>query len=159
MSIFSGLFKKKIKGSLKSFRYSPGYSDMLGASHSSLLEKNAEGAWIFVTSDREEHSGPETVITYSVSPEAASGFENFIKETNFVSLSTRRKSSDFITDYSPWSFSIEFDCYASGGSSCEYFSIGEIREYTAMDRDLIKQVLAKFNALKSEKLSEVKEED
>lgn len=159
MGLFGSLFDKGVKGDLKRFYYSPGYCDMLGASHYSTLEKNADGNWIFVTGDREEHSEPMTVITYSVSAEKASEFEKFIKETNFTALSKRPKNRGFMTDYSPWGYYLDFDCSASGGSRSESFDITEYHEYTSKDLDLMKEVLARFNALKGDLISEVKEDD
>lgn len=159
MGLFGGLFSSGIKGDLKRFHYSPSYCDMLGASHSITLEKNSDGKWVFFTRDREEHSEPMTVITYAVSDEAASEFEKFIKESDFPSLSKRPRNRGFVTDYSPWGYYLDFDCSASGGSRLESFDITEYHEYTNKDYDLMKQVLAKFNALKGEKLSEVREKD
>ena len=157
MGLFNGLFNKSIKGDLKRFHYSPGYCDMLGACHYSTLEKNENGKWIFVTGDREQHSDPVTVKTYAVSDEAAAEFGAFIIQQNFLDLTNRPKNRGFITDYSPWSYNIDLDCSADGGSSCEYFSIGQYHEYSNKDDELMEQVLAKFNALKGELISEVKE--
>ena len=159
MGLFGGLFCKGIKGDLKRFHYSPGYCDMLGASHSITLEKNSDGKWVYITCDREEHSEPMTVITYSVSSEAASEFEKFIKGSDFPSLSKRPKNRGFVTDYSPWGYYLDFDCSTYGGSRLESFDITEYHEYTNKDYDLMKQVLARFNALKGDKLSEVRGKD
>ena len=159
MGLFGGLFSKGIKGDLKRFHYSPGYCDMLGASHSGTLEKTAGGSWTFVTRDREEHSEPMTVITYAVTDEKASEFEKFVKESNFTNLSKRPSNRGFVTDYSPWGYYLDFDCSAYGGSGSESFDITELHEYTTADYDLMKEVLARFNALKGDKLSEVLEND
>ena len=156
-----GLFgsKKGNAGHLSSFRYSPGYCDMRGESHQCELKKNDDGAWVFISRDRDCHSNPFSVMTYSVSPESASEFEEYIKKINFISLSKRLKSSDFVTDYSPWHFTVVFDCSEIGGSSYDDYGISQYRIYSPMDQKLLKEVKEKFYALKGELISETTEDD
>lgn len=156
-----GLFgsKKGNAGHLSSFRYSPGYCDMRGESHQCELKKNDGGAWVFISRDRDCHSDPFSVMTYSVSPESASEFEEYIKKINFISLSKRLKSSDFVTDYSPWHFTVVFDCSEIGGSSYDDYGISQYRIYSPMDQKLLKEVKEKFYALKGELISETTEDD
>ena len=156
-----GLFgsKKGNAGHLSSFRYSPGYCDMRGESHQCELKKNDDGAWVFISRDRDCHSNPFSVMTYSVSPESASVFEEYIKKINFISLSKRLKSSDFVTDYSPWHFTVVFDCSEIGGSSYDDYGISQYRIYSPMDQKLLKEVKEKFYALKGEVISETTEDD
>ena len=156
-----GLFgsKKGNTGHLSSFRYSPGYCDMRGESHQCELKKNDDGAWVFISRDRDCHSDPFSVMTYSVSPESASEFEEYIKKINFISLSKRLKSSDFVTDYSPWHFTVVFDCSEIGGSSYDDYGISQYRIYSPMDQKLMKEVKEKFYALKGELISETTEDD
>ena len=156
-----GLFgsKKGNAGHLSSFRYSPGYCDMRGESHQCELKKNDDGAWVFISRDRDCHSDPLSVMTYSVSPESASVFEEYIKKINFISLSKRLKSSDFVTDYSPWHFTVVFDCSEIGGSSYDDYGISQYRIYSPMDQKLMKEVKEKFYALKGELISETTEDD
>lgn len=156
-----GLFgsKKGNAGHLSSFRYSPGYCDMRGESHQCELKKNDDGAWVFISRDRDCHSDPFSVMTYSVSPESASVFEEYIKKINFISLSKRLKSSDFVTDYSPWHFTVVFDCSEIGGSSYDDYGISQYRIYSPMDQKLMKEVKEKFYALKGELISETTEDD
>ena len=156
-----GLFgsKKGNAGHLSSFRYSPGYCDMRGESHQCELKKNDDGAWLFISRDRDCHSDPFSVMTYSVSPESASVFEEYIKKINFISLSKRLKSSDFVTDYSPWHFTVVFDCSEIGGSSYDDYGISQYRLYSPMDQKLMKEVKEKFYALKGELISETTEDD
>lgn len=156
-----GLFgsKKGNAGHLSSFRYSPGYCDMRGESHQCELKKNDDGAWVFISRDRDCHSDPFSVMTYSVSPESASVFEEYIKKINFISLSKRLKSSDFVTDYSPWHFTVVFDCSEIGGSSYDDYGISQYRIYSPMDQKLLKEVKEKFYALKGELISETTEDD
>ena len=155
-----GLFgsKKGNAGHLSSFRYSPGYCDMRGESHQCELKKNDDGAWVFISRDRDCHSDPFSVMTYSVSPEIASEFEEYIKKINFISLSKRLKSSDFVTDYSPWHFTVVFDCSEIGGSSYDDYGISQYRIYSPMDQKLLKEVKEKFYALKGELISETTED-
>lgn len=156
-----GLFgsKKGNAGHLSSFRYSPGYCDMRGESHQCELKKNDDGAWVFISRDRDCHSDPFSVMTYSVSPESASVFEEYIKKINFISLSKRLKSSDFVTDYSPWHFTVVFDCSEIGGSSYDDYGISQYRIYSPMDQKLLREVKEKFYALKGELISETTEDD
>ncbi len=156
-----GLFgsKKGNAGHLSSFRYSPGYCDMRGESHQCELKKNDDGAWVFISRDRDCHSDPFSVMTYSVSPESASVFEEYIKKINFISLSKRLKSSDFVTDYSPWHFTVVFDCSEIGGSSYDDYGISQYRIYSPMDQKLLKEVKEKFYALKGELISATTEDD
>ena len=156
-----GLFgsKKGNAGSLRSFSYSPGYCDMTGESHCTELKKNDDGEWVFISRDRDCHSDPFTVMTYSVSTESASEFEEYIKKINFISLSKRLKSSDFVTDYSPWHFAVVFDCSEIGGSSYDDYGISQYRIYSPIDQKLLKEVKEKFYALKGELISETTEDD
>lgn len=156
-----GLFgsKKGNAGHLSSFRYSPGYCDMRGESHQCELKKNDDGVWVFISRDRDCHSDPFTVMTYYVSPESASVFEEYIKKINFISLSKRLKSSDFVTDYSPWHFTVVFDCSEIGGSSYDDYGISQYRIYSPMDQKLMKEVKEKFYALKGELISETTEDE
>ena len=155
-----GLFgsKKGNAGHLSSFRYSPGYCDMRGESHQCELKKNDDGAWVFISRDRDCHSDPFTVLTYSVSLERASEFEEYIKKINFISLSKRLKSKDFVTDYSPWNYCVVFDCSSIGGDSYDDYSISQFRIYTPADQKLIKEVNERFLALKGDLISETTEE-
>ena len=157
MGLFSS--KKGNAGSLSSFSYSPGYCDMTGESHRVELKKNDGGEWVFICRDRDCHSDPFTVKTYIVSPESASEFEEHIKKVNFISLSKRLKSNEFVTDYSPWHFSVVFDCSTIGGDSYDDYGISQYRIYSPMDQKLMKEVKEKFYALKGELISETTEED
>ena len=155
-----GLFgsKKGNAGTLSSFRYSPGYSDMSGGCHNSELKRNDDGNFVFVTRDREWHNEPLTVKTYTVSSERAVEFEEYIKKVNFISLSKRLKSNDFVTDYSPWNYCVVFDCSSIGGDSYDDYSISQFRIYTPADQKLIKEVNERFLALKGDLISETTED-
>lgn len=156
-----GLFgsKKGNAGHLSSFSYSPGYCDMTGESHICELKKNDAGEWVFICRDRDVHSDPFTILTYSVSSGSASEFEEYIKKINFISLSKRLKSNEFVTDYSPWHFTVVFDCSETGGSSYDDYGISQYRVYSPMDQKLMKEVKERFYALKGELISEITEDD
>ena len=159
MGLFDNLGKKGNAGELKSFRYSPGYCDMLGAGHSDSLQKDDDGRWVFVSRNREVHSDPFIVTTYSVDDEAVARFETFIKERKLISLSKRLDSKEFATDYSPWSFEIVFDCSNVGGSSYENYRISQYRVYSKMDIKLLDETKDMFYALKGDIISEITEND
>lgn len=159
MGLFDNFGKKGNAGDLKSFRYSPGYCDMLGAGHSDLLQKIDDGHWVFVSRNREVHSDPFMVTTYAVDDEAVSRFETFIKERKLISLTKRLDSKDFATDYSPWSYEIVFDCSKAGGSSYENYRISQYKVYSKTDMELLGEVRDMFYALKGDIISEIAEKD
>jgi hypothetical protein len=144
-------------GSLVSFSYSPGYSDMDGEYHYSSLKKNENGEWIIESSNRNNLEEPTVVTTYAVSSDKVAAFEAFIKEKNIVSLKDRKDSDDFITDYSPWGYSIEFDNSSVGGSKREYYSISQYKQYSKSDEVLMDELDNRFDDLFGEVLSEVVE--
>ena len=140
---------KNIK--LRKFAYSPGYCDMRGASHSACLMKNEDGKWIITASDREHFGEPRVITTYAVTDEAAAEFEAFILDNNVPSLARRLKSKTFATDYSPWSYSIYLDT-GSGGS--KDYDITQYRIYSPRDKKLLDELTRRFEALKTDKISE-----
>ena len=159
MGLFDNLGKKGNSGVLKSFSYSPGYCDMLGAGHSDSLKKNDEGRWVIISRNREDHSDPFMVTTYAVNNESAARFERFIKERNLISLSKRLDSKEFVTDYSPWSYEIVFDCSMIGGSSFDDYRIPQYRIYSKKDTELLKEVKDMFFSLRGDIISEMEEKD
>ena len=145
---------KSSKGKLKSFRYSPGYSDMRGASHSDILEMNEDGKWVIVSRNRDYYNEPVRVTTYAVSSEAEAQFEEFIGKKNLISLSKRLKSKLFIHDHSPWCYEIEYDFSGTGGNSSEDYRIHQYKVYTKADLDLLSEVREMFCSLKGDIISE-----
>ncbi len=147
-------------GDLISFIYHPGYSDMEGGRHSESLMKN-DGKWIIECIDRETFSDPVKITAYAVSDEKLTEFESFIKDENILALTERKESDTFVTDYSPWSYSITFDNTALGGGSYESYSIREFMEYSDSDKELLKELGERFKALRGKMISEstVNEED
>ncbi len=152
--------KRKPKlGKLIGFQFSPGYSDMEGGYHNESLEKNEDGEWVIVSRDRETHSEPETVTVYAVSEEALKDFEAFIIDNNIVKLERRKDSDLFMTDYSPWRYSITFDDSSVGGDGYKIYNIEEYTNYSNRDYDLIKKMSEKFKDLHGEVISQTTEGD
>ncbi len=146
--------KKGNAGALRTFSYSPGYSDMRGAYHQDKIEKNDNGEWEFVSSNRDMHSSPMMLTTYRVSADAVAEFESFIKEKNLIDLSNRPDSDMFVYDYSPRSYGIVFDCSAVGGSRYESYGFSQYKVFSDDDDALLRQVIEMFYALRGEKISE-----
>ena len=143
---------KEIK--INSVSFSPGYGDMLGGYHKSTLRKDKDGGWIYVCSDRETHDRPAITTVYAVSDEAVAQFEEFIKSNKVLSLEGRPESNMFMTDYSPWSWSIDYDTTALGKPRREYCSFGEYKKYSGQDYKLLSELEKRFTALRGEKISE-----
>lgn len=138
--------------------YSPGYGDMLGEYHGSTLRKDKDGSWVYVCSDRETHDRPMVTTTYAVLDEAVAQFEKFISEKKILSLKDRSESNLFATDYSPWSWSIDYEITSFGKIKREYCSIGEYKRYSGRDYENLSELRERFTALRGEKISETTEE-
>ena len=146
-------------GELMWFRYSPGYGDMDGSSHSESLEKGEDGKWVIVKRDRNGISEPMEVTTYAVSDEALEKFLKFVREKNVLELCDREDSDLFITDYSAWYYSFTFDESSIGGDMIESYDISEYKEYTDADHKLLKELDQQFEALHGEVISQSTECD
>lgn len=146
--------RKVETGEFIGMKYSPGFSDMRGGSHSATLKKNESGVWIIESRDRESHRDPFLVVTYGVDEEKLAEFVTFLKDENVAGLSKRKHSDELIYDYNPWSISIGFDDRVIGGSKSEWYKFEQYMNYSAADRELIKEVNMRFGALYGEKLSE-----
>ena len=153
--------KEKDMKAIKLYRisHSPGYCDMLGGYHESALRKDKDGNWTFVCSDREEHSEPTVTVVYAVSPEAAARFEKFIAQSRVLSLEDRPKSDIFATDYSPWSWCIDYETTSFGKTKRQYCRFGEYQRYSDRDRELLNELEKQFLSLRGEKISETTEDD
>ena len=147
---------KEIK--IRRIRYSPGCGHMLGEYNNASLEKDSDGKWTYVCRDREYHSAPTVVSAYAVQEEAVSQFAEFIQENRVISLEERLKSDMFATDYSPWSWYIDYETASFGKTKREYCNIGEYKMYSRRDYDLLNKLRENFYALRGEKLSEKTEE-
>lgn len=147
---------KEIK--IRRIVYSPGYCDMLGACHGRTLEKTDAG-WVLVCRDREEHSLPTVVTTCEVSAESVLRFEEFLAKKKVLGLEKRPKSDDFITDYSPWSYGVDYYTKSFGKTVRRHCGISEYKKYSKRDIALLKELNERFAALQGRKLSEVTEED
>ena len=143
---------------LVQFEYSPGYSDMNGETHITTLRRDKDGKWVMISRDRESIAEPMVVTTYNVHPDAVNHFEEFLKEKNVAALSRRSESDLFVTDYSPWSMTIEFGEIVEGGADQKRYRINEYRNYSNRDKKLIKSTIEAFYNLRGEKISEEIEE-
>ncbi len=149
---------KKIEaGELISLSYYPGYADEEGGRHYESLMKNDGGEWIIECLDQETHDEPATITTYAVMDDDVERFETFIKGNNVLALTDRKDSDDFVTDYSPWSYSIIFDNSSIGGDDYETYSIDEFKEYSDADSELLKKLRKQFENLRGEVISETVE--
>ena len=146
-------------GTLLKFRYSPGYSDMNGASHQTELARNDEGKWIITDRNRDDIADPAIVTTWSADDEAVSEFIRFLAESDFLSLANRPESNSFMDDYSPWGYFIMFDNSSIGGGKRDHYNIGQYKEYSDVDYELIKTIQKRFEELKGNKLSETIENE
>ncbi len=145
---------------LREFRYSPGYSDMRGASHSERLKKNDQGSWVIVCSDRDSHNSPMISTVYATSPEAAAEFEEFINANNIPALADRKESDLFACDYHPWSVTLVFESDSNEGYfPATYFSFDQYKEFTGKDMELIKELRERFRALRGAIISKTTEKD
>ena len=144
---------------LLSFRYSPGYGDMLGGSHSVSLRREKDGAWTVTVSDREIHSSPTVVKKYAASEEDVRRLGEFISKNRIASLEKRPKDDMFVTDYSPWSVSFDYEKTSFGRVSRKYCGFDEYQKYSPRDGRLIKELLGIFDSLRGELISETVEED
>ena len=146
-------------GELESLSFSPGYSDMDGGYHCVTLEKNDEGVWVIVHEDRDEVGGPTTLTTYAVDPKDAENFQTWVKDSNILTMETRRDKEDFALDYSPWRYTFVYDDTTVGGSSHEFHSFGQYQFYSDKDYDRIEELHQQLEALEGEELSRTTEEE
>ncbi|MCR5694860.1 MAG: hypothetical protein K6G89_07835 [Clostridia bacterium] len=144
---------------LRKFYFSPGYGDMLGGCHSKTVRMNKTGEWVFEVSEREDHRSPTILTTYEVLPDKLSGLEAFIEKKGILSLEKRPKSNVFITDYSPWSYGIEYTKTSFGKTTRCYCSFSQYRKYSPHDYDLMEELRGRFEALRGEKIAEIIEKD
>ena len=144
-------------GDLVSFQYHPGYSDMNGGHHYQTLAQR-DGEWIIECCDQEELGEPEVTTIYSVSEEDVQAFGNFLKEKHVDKLMNREDSDDFVTDYSAWSYSISF-VDPTGESKYIEVRFDQYKEYSDKDYKLIDEIDQKFEALKTNMVSQTEEYD
>ena len=64
-----------------------------------------------------------------------------------------------MTDYRPWNYSMCFNTNATEGSKREYFSFSQYLKYSDADRALIKELNARFEALRGKIISTKKTKD
>lgn len=144
--------------SLHRLSYSPGYGDMLGQYESSTLEKTPDGGWTLACTRRERHDLPKVTATYAVDYRAVAELTTFMAEKKIISLENRLKSNRFVTDYHPWSWSVDYDATAFGKTERKYCCIEENKHYSARDYEILNELRERFEALRGEKISETTEE-
>ena len=149
----------KMYGELKEFRYRPGYSDMDGGYHSDVLYKGDDGKWIIESRNRSSMSDPTVVTKYVVGYDSEIEFEAYLKSSDIPSLENRKDSDLFVTDYTPWHYTIVFELQTDKGIEIQEFDLDEYKEYSDKDYSLIKSMKTQFDMLKSNKISEETEED
>ena len=91
---------------------------------------------------------------YKVSAEAVEQLEEFISEKKIISLKDRPKSDLFVTDYSPWRWSIDYETTSFGKPKLHCCSIDEFKEYSNSDSALLDDLYERFTALRDEKAAE-----
>ena len=131
---------------LAEFDYRPGCEDMAGEYHANYL-RCKDGEWTIRSIDREPDTRAETTTVYAVDTAAVAEFEAFINENKIYKLADRKETDRFITDYTPWSYTIVF---GEVGSRKTY-TFGEYQDYSEKDRELIKELRDKFLAMKQKK--------
>ena len=147
----SEVYMNKIK--INEISYSPGYGDMLGGYHEVILSKDENGGRTCVCRDREDHSSPTVTAVYRVVDEAVERLEAFIAEKDILSLQDRPDSDMFMTDYSPWSWGIDYETAAPGKTERGYCRLEQYKEYSGQDYELLNELSEMFNALRGEKIS------
>lgn len=128
---------------LSEIYYRPGYNDMSGEGHENTLRCKEE-KWTLRSIDRSPVTFKETETTYAVDAAAVAELESFIVENNICDLSQRENSGLFITDYTPWSFTIVFGKVGSR-KTCTF---GEYLDYSDRDNELIGELRKRLEALK-----------
>ena len=150
---------KVYEGTLIEFNHNPGYGDECGALHDECLRKNDSGEWTIECRDLEYIGEPMVITTYEVSSDDVLAFETFVKESGILDLQNRSDSDEFMTDYRPWNYSMCFNTNATEGSKREYFSFSQYLKYSDADRALIKELNARFEALRGKIISIKKTKD
>ncbi|MBP5330527.1 MAG: hypothetical protein J6Y89_01585 [Lachnospiraceae bacterium] len=121
----------------------PGYNDMAGESHQNYL-RYKDGEWTIRSIDRTPDSREEVTTTYAVDTAAVAEFEAFINENGICGLADRKENDNFITDYTPWSFTIVFGKVGQRKT----YRFGEYQDYSDKDLELIKELKKRFEGLK-----------
>ena len=144
-------------GSFLEVYHSPGYGDMNGQSHSESLKKNKDGKWTISSCDRDSFRDPLVETVYSVSEDAVKSFLIFINQKNILSLTDRKKSDLFVTDYSQWRWDFSF-ADSAVGKRPELYQLWEYKEYSDADKKLLKELEDRFEGLRGAVISKKKTE-
>ncbi len=138
--------------SIISVSHSPGYSDMSGSYHMDMLMKDPQEGWIIISYNRDMIGQPTSVTTYEVSPKRLLQFDKFIMENDIVSMADRAQGSNFMTDYSPWTYTIRIKGSADEGS--KYYTFDDYLEYSEEDYKLIEKLNKRFEDLRGDVIKE-----
>lgn len=152
-----GLTAEDLCIDLKEVYYHPGYGDMSGESHSRRLFKDQNGDWYIESHDCEGIGAPFITTIYEVSAEDILDFSLFLQAAEFDTMQNRPDSDLFITDYSAWSFSIDYKDVDAGKNVS--IRLEEYKEYSDADYKLIKEFFDRFKALEGDIISQEEEED
>ncbi len=131
---------------LAEFDYQPGCNDMAGEYHVNYL-RCKDGEWTIRSIDRTPDTREETTTVYAVDTADVAALEAFINENKIYKLADRNENDLFITDYTPWSYTIVFGKVGSRKT----YRFGEYQDYSEEDRELIKELRDRFLALKKNK--------
>ncbi|MBP5607169.1 MAG: hypothetical protein J6X66_02725 [Lachnospiraceae bacterium] len=134
----------------------PGYGDMNGESHNRSLFKDDNGDWYIESNDCEGVGEPFITTIYEVSEEDILEFSLFIQSAKFDTMQNRPDSDLFITDYSSWSFSINYKDIETGEDVS--IRMEEYKEYSDADDKLIWEFFDRFNALQGDIISQEEED-
>ena len=135
--------------------HSPGYGDMNGQSHYESLKKDKDGKWIISSLDRDSFRDPLIETVYSVSEDAVKSFLVFINQKNILSLTDRKKSDLFVTDYSQWRWDFSF-ADSAVGKGPELYQLWEYKEYSDADNKLLTELEERFEGLSGAVISKKK---
>ncbi|MBQ4416262.1 MAG: hypothetical protein II868_01095 [Butyrivibrio sp.] len=139
------------------FSYSPGYSDMMGAYYAEEIIRAEDGTYTYVVTEREYHSAPDIKTVYAFDEEGMDALKEIIDEYDICALEKRRKSNDFVYDYSPWRYSLRFDDSATGGDEYVSVSFNEYQRYRKGDEEALDELLNAARALRGEQIDTVTE--
>ena len=137
------------------FSYSPGYSDMMGAYYAEEIIRAEDGTYTYVVTEREYHSAPDIKTVYAFDEEGMDALKEIIDEYDICALEKRRKSNDFVYDYSPWRYSLRFDDSATGGDEYVSVSFNEYQRYRKGDEEALDELLDTARALRGEQIDTV----
>ena len=137
------------------FSYSPGYSDMMGAYYAEEIIRAEDGTYTYVVTEREYHSAPDIKTVYAFDEEGMDALKEIIDEYDICALEKRRKSNDFVYDFSPWRYSLRFDDSETGGDEYVTVTFNEYQRYRKGDEEALDELLNAARALRGDQIDTV----